>query len=342
VSFAVNPGPEPVHSPGTVEVAINRIRGFLGARTGGLDQKHVALLMETADQWPPIVVWRDRGLVVDGGHRVEAARRLGHTTIRAIRFEGTRNDAFLESVHRNAEHGLPLSVGDRRRAAARVLVTHPDWSDRRIGVSCGLSNKTVARVRQESPAGQEAFPPATERTSPADARRRVGLDGKARPVDGIDVRERIREALDKNPEASLRAIARMAEASPETVRSVRARHPADATLASRMASPLTMPTQYPVVASSSMLIGPLRDESDIPGGVGTETTNYSWGRDLALLTCGDNGDFAQWFESNDIHDVWHRFVWVIPVNRIYDIVDEARRRAHAWTNFASTLESRTR
>lgn len=68
----------------------------------------------------------------------------------------------------------------------------------------------------------------------------------------------------------------------------------------------------------------------------------AWLSDAALNTCEDRGDFARWFTETNVTDDWHSFVWTIPVNRIYAVVDEARRRAATWTDFASLLESRIR
>jgi hypothetical protein len=69
---------------------------------------------------------------------------------------------------------------------------------------------------------------------------------------------------------------------------------------------------------------------------------HAWANDLALLSCGDRGEFARWFGDNKVDDEWHRHVWTVPMGRVYDIVHEARRRAASWTAFASLLESRTR
>ena len=114
-----------------------------------MDEGHVALLTETEGQWPPIVVWGDECVVVDGAHRVAAARRLGYRQVAAVRFEGTRDEAYLESVRQNVSHGLPLRVGDRRRAAVRVLTRDMEIGlIARVAWLCGLSGKTVARVRR--------------------------------------------------------------------------------------------------------------------------------------------------------------------------------------------------
>jgi hypothetical protein len=73
-----------------------------------------------------------------------------------------------------------------------------------------------------------------------------------------------------------------------------------------------------------------------------DVTRSDWDRDPALLTCEDGGEFARWFADHDVDDEWYRFISVVPLNRIYRIADEARRRAAAWTSFASVLESRVR
>ena len=175
--------------------------------------------------WPPIVVWGEHPVVLDGCHRVEAARRLGRHTVRAIRFLGSPEEAFVEAIRRNVHHGLPLSITDRRRAAECVLVRNPEWSDRRIGSLCGLSDKSVGRLRRLASGGIAALD------------RRIGLDGRVRPVQPGQVRARVRDALADNPQGSLRAIAAIAGASPETVRSVRASLLAGATNAAE-AEPL--------------------------------------------------------------------------------------------------------
>ena len=68
-----------------LRLPIERLRLTEGVRSGGLDEAQVTLLMETVDEWPPIVVWGDECLVVDGAHRVVASRRLGRSTVAAVR-----------------------------------------------------------------------------------------------------------------------------------------------------------------------------------------------------------------------------------------------------------------
>jgi hypothetical protein len=88
----------------------------------------------------------------------------------------------------------------------------------------------------------------------------------------------------------------------------------------------------------------VRRTDGVQGGVGRVGGGEEniWKADAALLDCGDDGEFARWFASNQVGGDWHRYVWRVPVGRIYQVVDEARRRAASWTDFASLLESRTR
>jgi ParB-like chromosome segregation protein Spo0J len=313
----------------SLELPLASLRVTEGVRSGGLDEAHVALLMETVEEWPPIVVWGDERLVIDGAHRVEAARRLGRSRISVTRFLGSRDEAFVESVRRNVAHGLPLSVGDRRRAAVQVLHRHPEWSDRRIASLCGLSGKSLARLRRE-----ELACSATDGVVVFE--RRVGRDGKARPVQSGEVRDRIRQALEKNPTGSLRTIAAMAGASPETVRTVKALlevGPMTSPARSRAASPAVGQS-----ASNGTVISDLPESLDPP----IRSRTVSWMPDAALLACGDDGDFARWFAGNRVEEDWHHHVWAIPIGRVYEVVDEARRRAAAWTAFATMLEGRAR
>jgi ParB-like chromosome segregation protein Spo0J len=304
-------------------------------RSGGLDDGHVMLLMETVDKWPPIVVWGPHNEVVDGSHRVEAARRLGLRHVMAVRFHGSREDAYLEGVRRNIDHGLPLRVTDRRRAAVRVLAGHPDWSDRRIASLCGLSGKTVARLRREAVDSEHPM------AQVVGLERRVGRDGKLRPVQSAELRDRIVKALEENPTGSLRAIAAIAGASPETVRTVRSRQGGDSSVAVEGPGPFRgdiervepAVTSLPAVMAYLTLVSPERAVG--PNG-------REWGSDAALLACGDGGEFARWFEAHEVGEEWHSFVWRVPVGHIYEVVDEARRRSSAWANFANLLEGRTR
>jgi hypothetical protein len=165
--------------------------------------------------------------------------------------------------------------------------------------------------------------------------RRVGRDGRVRPVQSGQVRERVKQALAENPDGSLRAIAAVAGASPETVRSVRASL-RDGERAPESGGPFELPPRRETLARSVLsVLSEIREPAE-------PARCSEWLSDQALTASGDGAKFVRWFASNDLSDEWHDFVWSVPLGRVYEVVDEARRRAAAWTSFASLLESRTR
>ena len=51
--------------------------------------------------------------------------------------------------------------------------------------------------------------------------------------------------------------------------------------------------------------------------------------------------FAAWFDGRNIADSdWERFVDAVPSVRLFQVIDEARRRAHSWDLFAAALRRR--
>jgi hypothetical protein len=249
-------------------------------------------------------------------------------------FVGSREEALLEAIRSNTEHGLPLSLADRRGAARRLLSANPEWSDRRIASACGLSGRTVARLRDEVQARGRPGRPIVPGTD-----RRIGRDGKIRPVRTGEVRIRILEALKAHPAGSLREIAAIAGASPETVRAVKAVK-ARGGCADISSAPAARPdgdaiTRLPTDRLPSLATFGEFDE-------GRDSAPSAWSEDSAFLSSADGGEFARWFSDNRIDHDWHRYVFSIPYGRIYEVVDEARRRATEWSTFASLLESRSR
>ncbi|GAA3211122.1 ParB N-terminal domain-containing protein [Actinocorallia longicatena] len=160
---------------------------------------------------PPIVVHRQTMSVIDGGHRLKAAVLRGRRTIEVRFFDGSETDAFVLSVRLNTAHGLPLSLADRKRAAERIVASHPHWSDRMIASAAGLSAKTVSALRG---------PRETPETRPLT---RIGKDGRVRSVDRTSGRQLAYALIAEDPSLSLRQVARAAGISPETVRDVRNR-----------------------------------------------------------------------------------------------------------------------
>lgn len=190
------------------EVPVTAVTAGESPRSTGADEEHIARLAETEEQLPPILVDRRTMRVIDGMHRLAAARLRGQPTISVRYFDGCADDAFLRGVEANVTHGLPLSQADRRAAAARIVATHPHLSDRSIARASGLGAKTVAALRRSSGAGTQD-------------NLRVGADGRVRPLSSTEGRQRAAEILAEHPQASLREVARMAGISPTTVSDVR-------------------------------------------------------------------------------------------------------------------------
>jgi ParB-like chromosome segregation protein Spo0J len=202
----------PIDADGPVTtVLVSELRAGLSPRQSGEDLEHVQALAEASGELPPIIVRRVDLRVVDGMHRLRAARLRGDTRIAVRFFEGDDREAFVLAVRTNVTHGLPLSLVDRKAAASQIITSHPHWSDRMIATVAGLSAATIARLRRAHP---EPEPTA-----------RIGHDGKVRPVNSMERRRVARAILLAEPALSLREVARRAGISPETARSVRRRLP---------------------------------------------------------------------------------------------------------------------
>ena len=194
-----------------VDIPIERLQFGLSPRAETVDQGHVAALVEVLGDVPPIMVHKTSMRVIDGVHRVLAARLAGRPTVRGVLFEGDEVAARIEAVRCNVAHGKPLTLAERQSAALGVLRTMPYWSDRRIAEVTGLSPKTVGRLR-------------TRATVDSDQPRvRVGRDERARPVDTEQLRLRVAETIEGDPTISNREITRRTGASNSTVRDVRLR-----------------------------------------------------------------------------------------------------------------------
>jgi ParB-like nuclease domain len=192
-----------------VEVSSLSIGG--SPRFSGTDSEHLETLAAAQTPLPPIIVHRGTMRIIDGAHRLMAARLRGQDKIAVRFFDGAEADAFVLAVKSNIAHGLPLSIADRKRAAGRIIASHPQWSDRRIASVTGIASGTVAEIRRRTPGRLSA------------EHKRIGQDGRVRPVNGAEGRKLAIEVITANPGLSLRQIGRAAGISPETARDVRHR-----------------------------------------------------------------------------------------------------------------------
>jgi hypothetical protein len=158
------------------------------------------------------------------------------------------------------------------------------------------------------------------------SRRRLGRDGRLRPVDPLATRARIAKELTRRPDASLRTIASAVGASPETVRSVRNEM--------RGATGGSEPAERVQREAEATVLGLLSRKSPQAPPV----------RDDRAFTDRDGGlQFVGWFDTTSVEpgDLC-RYVDAVPLSRVYEIADEARRRAEFWEGFAVAVEGRIR
>lgn len=152
-------------------------------RVEGVDPDHVRVLQEAPHAWSPLVVVQreDHYLVVDGSHRLEAARQLGRTSVTCeVRPESDDCDLTALAFALNRDHGKPLTLADRKAEAERLLRHAADHSDRQIAALAGLSDKTVGKIRSELQRTAD-IPRSTSR---------VGADGKTRSVAATNTSKR--------------------------------------------------------------------------------------------------------------------------------------------------------
>ncbi len=185
-------------SPGrSVSLPVARLDLSGSPRLGGIEKQHVSALAQlAASTLPPVLVHQRTLRVIDGVHRVHAAILRGEATIAAELIDCDDAEVFIRAVQANSSHGLPLSLEDRRDAGRRILATHPQWSDRMIAKTVGLSPNTVGAIRRRLAGTADA------------SGHRVGLDGRVHRLGQMDTRCAVREALARNPAASVRELAR--------------------------------------------------------------------------------------------------------------------------------------
>jgi hypothetical protein len=194
-----------------VEVEIESLSTGDSPRVSGADPEHLEALVAAQMPLPPIIVQRSTLRVIDGLHRLSAARIRGDDKISVVFFDGDEAEAFVLAVESNTTHGLPLTTAERKLAARRIIASHPQWSDRMIASVAGIAPGTVAAIRRQTQDG------AAAETA------RIGQDGRVRPINISEGRRLAGQLIAENPGLSLRQIARAASISPETARDVRNR-----------------------------------------------------------------------------------------------------------------------
>jgi ParB-like chromosome segregation protein Spo0J len=308
---------------GTTMMPLAELRPADSPRLVGEDEEHIRILAESDRTLPPILVHRPSMRVIDGMHRLGAARLRGQDTTEVVFFDGSEEDAFLLAVKANMAHGLPLSYADREAAVARIVVSHPDWSDRAIAATTGLAPRTVAAVRGRI----DGLPPETAR---------VGRDGRVRPLNGTDGRLVASRLIAAHPNASLREIARGAGISPTTVRDVRER-------IQRGEDPVRLQRSRPRPRTAAPRDGepvePARPPSE---GLTTRERDQVLSRlerDPSLRFAQSGHMVLRWLARRLVtHEEWQDVAEAAPPHTAYIIAAVARRCAGEWLEFARQLE----
>jgi ParB-like chromosome segregation protein Spo0J len=288
-------------------------------RLAGEDAEHVRVLAEIEADLPPIIVHRQTMQVIDGMHRFRAALLRGDDTIDVRFVDGAARDAFLVAVQENVAHGLPLSQADREAAAARIVVSHQEWSDRAIAAVTGLAARKVAQIRRHS--AQNAGQPD----------KRVGRDGRVRPVDPVEGRLRAQEIVTERPTASLREVAREAGVSLGTAHDVRKRvtqgqNPVPAKHRDSGTRAASRPPEKTPVA---------------PAADGWPSIRQKLVKDPTLRYAASGRELLQWLDVHAIGcEEWRRLAAAVPPLWSKAVADLARRHAADWLKFADIVEDR--
>jgi ParB-like chromosome segregation protein Spo0J len=315
------------------DVPVSALSPGLHLRQGGTNAAHVQLLIDAAgsSELPPILIQEDGCRVIDGLHRLEAAKLRGDHTIKARFLDCTDSEALVLAMVVNSSHGLPLSKADRVSGAKRVLTAHPDWSDRAIAGITGLSAKTIASLRSW-PAG-EAQPGG----------KRLGRDGRRRPATAGEGRRRAAEYISAHPNAPLRQVARETDVSLGTVHDV-------STRLRRGVSPERTGPRIPAAHPANEVVDalteapsangtplPLKNPTDAPltwAGVAAKVA-----QDPTIRYTEGGKEFLRWMAQHASDpDRWREFVNAIPAHWRSVIAPIAESIAKEWSLFAEQLK----
>ena len=309
-------------------VPLDSLRPADSPRSSGEDEAHARMLADLDVDLPPVLVNRRTMRIIDGSHRVIAASLRGERTITACFVDCDDEEAFVLAVRLNVAHGLPMRQADRVAAAERILLAHPQWSDRAIAATVGVSHKSVGAIRR--------------RTSGESTQLNVreGRDGRRRPVDRWSRRREAARLVSERPEASLREIARAAGVSATTVRDVRnrLRRGEDPVITGRLRSALQVATGDGTLADLQQDAGKVARRS-----ASTEIAGYlrSLRRDPSMRFSESGRLMLRLMEPAALDvAVWERISGHVPAHSAGMVATIARECARVWSDFADEVEQR--
>ena len=109
-----------------------------------IDRDTVERYMQIIDDLPPIIVQKGTGVLIDGWHRVEAAKQLDLDDILAEDIDVADDDLFAEAVKRNLGHGLALTKAERNDAIVKLY--RDGYTQEAIGEMFGIDKGQISRV----------------------------------------------------------------------------------------------------------------------------------------------------------------------------------------------------
>ena len=141
----------------TVDICYIHIHPDIQVRTMVSDdalERYTEIYQSGNGSLPPIKICisseTQEFFLIDGHHRLNAARAAGLKTIPALDFgEMTLAEMISESIRSNCEQGLALSKADRKRAVEMLAKYNPQITVRDAAQRVGLSKSLVATVLKE-------------------------------------------------------------------------------------------------------------------------------------------------------------------------------------------------
>ena len=110
-----------------------------------LDAEYIEELKNN-NHWPVLIV--DRGMVlIDGFHRLEAARRRGDEKIELEIKDIGNDEALALAAKLNTLHGKRLTVLELARRI-KLLVKEKGWSQEKLAREANISYHTVIKIEQ--------------------------------------------------------------------------------------------------------------------------------------------------------------------------------------------------
>ena len=123
------------------------MRDAIDKKTVESYKENLGVILEAS----PIVVFETPNglMLVDGFHRLSAARQLNWEQIKVQKYKGSVQDAFAFACLANLKHGKPLMPEERKKAICQYIKLNSKLSNVLIAEHVGKSEFTIRHYRQE-------------------------------------------------------------------------------------------------------------------------------------------------------------------------------------------------